>query len=319
MGGTVLLRTVAIGIRTIAIGSTTVEVGFETIATGSTTVEVEIETTAVGTTAVALEIETIAIADAIVAPRIKTIEIRSQTGQPAGGDYPERNPTRATQVTNDNDEAHEDELMPQAKTVTKTPIAILKLPARMADAITYAQAIVEAMTGNASFPTPTPTLAAIGAAISALQTAETAALSRVKGAVAVRNDKRAALVTLLKQLKAYVQTVVDANVENGGAIIQSATLAVRKTPAHKPRVFGAATGVVSGTAKLVAASAGPRSGYEWDYSLDGGKTWVQAPSTLQAKTTVTGLTPGATVQFRYRPVTKAGEGNWSQAVSLVVA
>jgi hypothetical protein len=45
---------------------------------------------------------------------------------------------------------------------------------------------------------------------------------------------------------------------------------------------------------------------------------VGAPVTLQAKTTVAGLTPGATVQFRYRPVTKAGEGDWSQTVVLLV-
>jgi DNA-directed RNA polymerase specialized sigma24 family protein len=53
-------------------------------------------------------------------------------------------------------------------------------------------------------------------------------------------------------------------------------------------------------------------------SLDGGKTWVAAPSTLQAKTNVYGFAPGATVLFRFRPVTKAGEGDWSQPVSLIV-
>jgi hypothetical protein len=208
--------------------------------------------------------------------------------------------------------------MGKTKTVITIPIAILKLPKRMADLITYAQGIVKAMTGNASFPTPAPTLATVASAIGDLQTAETAALSRVKGAVAVRDDKRAALIKLLQQLKAYVQTVVEANVENGGAIIQSATLAVKKTPVFKPRVFTAVEGVVSGTAKLVAASAGPRTAYEWESSVDGGKTWVTTPATLQARTVVTGLTPGATVQFRYRVLTKTGEGNWSQPVSLIV-
>jgi hypothetical protein len=75
---------------------------------------------------------------------------------------------------------------------------------------------------------------------------------------------------------------------------------------------------VSGSVKLITKSSGTRSGYEWEYSLDGGKTWVNAPVTLQAKTTVAGLTPGATVQFRYRPVTKGGEGDWSQTVVLLV-
>jgi hypothetical protein len=106
-------------------------------------------------------------------------------------------------------------------------------------------------------------------------------------------------------------------VENGASIIQGAGMAVKKIPVHTPRVFEATPGAVSGSVKLVAAAAARRAGYEWEYSLDG-KTRVTAPVTLQAKTSVPGLTPGATVQFRYRPVTKTGEGDWSQAVSLIV-
>jgi hypothetical protein len=206
----------------------------------------------------------------------------------------------------------------KSKTVTPHAVVSLKLPRRVADLITYAQAIVKAMTNNPSFPSPVPSLLALTAAIDDLQIAETSALSRVKGAVAVRNDKKAALVRLLQQLKGYVQTAADAAVENGGAIIQSASLAVKKTAVRKPRVFEAAAGTASGSAKLVAASAGPRSSYEWEYSIDGGKTWVAAPVTLQARTLVSGLTVGSIVQFRYRPVTKTGEGNWSQPASLVV-
>jgi hypothetical protein len=43
-----------------------------------------------------------------------------------------------------------------------------------------------------------------------------------------------------------------------------------------------------------------------------------ATGTLQAKTTILGLTPGATVTFRYRGVTKTGEGDWSQLVTVIV-
>jgi hypothetical protein len=43
-----------------------------------------------------------------------------------------------------------------------------------------------------------------------------------------------------------------------------------------------------------------------------------APVTLQAKTTIMGLTPGATVTFRYRGVTKTGEGDWSQLITFIV-
>jgi hypothetical protein len=203
------------------------------------------------------------------------------------------------------------------KTVHRS-LASLKLPTPVPALITYAQGIVKAMTANAAFANPTPTLAAVTSAISDLQTAETATLARTKGAAAVRNEKKTALVTLLQQLRGYVQAEADANVETGASTIQSAGLAVRKTPVRPPRVFAAKPGDVSGAVKLVAAAAAHRASYEWEYSIDGGKTWVIAPATLQAKTTLSGLTAGTTVQFKYRPVTKTGEGDWSQVVSLIV-
>jgi hypothetical protein len=197
-------------------------------------------------------------------------------------------------------------------------LVILALPKKVPALITYAQSVVTAMTGNPSFPTPAPTLAEATTAINALQTAESAAIARTKGAVTARNDKQAALVALMQEMKAYIQKTADADTDNSAAIIQSAGVSVKKTAVRKPRVFTAEQGVVSGTAKLVAASAGHRASYEWEYSVDGGKTWAAALATLQAKTSVTGLTPGATVQFRYLAVTKAGQGDWSAPVSLIV-
>jgi hypothetical protein len=197
-------------------------------------------------------------------------------------------------------------------------VAVLNLPKIVAAIITYAQSIIAAMTGNTRFPSPSPTLAVVSAAIAALQQSESSALARTKGAVTARNDRKAARVALLQQLRTYVQTVADADAENSAAIIQSAGFAVKKTPVRKPRVFDAVQGAVSGAVKLVTRSAGPRSAYDWQYSTDGGKTWMLLPSTVQAKTTVTGLAAGTTVQFRFRAVTKSGESDWSQPVSLLV-
>jgi predicted phage tail protein len=197
-------------------------------------------------------------------------------------------------------------------------IASLNLPLKVPALITYAQNIVKGMTGNPAFPSPTPTLAQVGAAITALNTAETATLTRVKGSVATRNTARVTLHTLLQQLKGHVQNAADADPENAASIIQSAGMAVRKSPVRPPRVFGATPGPVAGSVKLVAAAAARRAAYEWEYSTDGGKTWVTAPPTLQAKTTVTGLPSGTAVLFRARAVTKTGAQDWSAAVSQSV-
>lgn len=206
-------------------------------------------------------------------------------------------------------------------TTPKSPrrtIASLKLPKKVPELITYAQGIVKGMTGNAAFPATTPTLSTVTDAINALQAAQTAALTRAKGAATTRNERRIELVKLLQQLRAHVQTAADANIENAASVIQSAGLVVRKTTVHPPRVFGARPGAVSGSVKLVAQLAARRASYEWQYSTDGGKVWTSAPTTLQARTTVSGLTPGATVMFRNRPVTKAGEGDWSQPSAFIV-
>jgi hypothetical protein len=197
-------------------------------------------------------------------------------------------------------------------------VVALKLPRPVPALIKSAQAIVTAMTNNAHFQTPEPPLATVTSATNDLATAETATQARTRGAAATRNDKLATLVQLLEQLKGYIQKTADANMENGASIIQSAGVAVKKAVVRAPRTFEAKPGAVSGSVKLVAASAARRASYEWQYSIDGGKTWQVAPATLQAKTAIAGLTPGATVTFRYRGVTKTGEGDWSQLITFIV-
>jgi hypothetical protein len=198
-------------------------------------------------------------------------------------------------------------------------IAVLKLPEMISLLITYVQGILKAMTGNPTFPTPNPPLTAVSGAVNALQAAETDALTRATGTVATRNEKRATLVMLLELLRGYVQSVADATPENAISIIESSGFALRKTTVRPPRVFAAKAATLSGSVKLTAPLAGRRAAYRWQYSTDGGKTWVDASETLQAKTTVTGLPVGTTVQFRYRSVIKGGASDWSAPLSMVVS
>jgi hypothetical protein len=189
--------------------------------------------------------------------------------------------------------------MTTSKTIHAS-LATLNLPKPVPALITFANSVVHAMTNHPAFATPSPTLAAVTAAIADLQSAETGAIGRAKGAVATRNEKRVVLVSLLVQLKAYVQSTADADADNSASIIQSSGIAVRKSTVRTPRVFAATQGALSGEVKLITKAASNRASYDWQYSVDGGKTWVDAPSTLQAKTTVSGLAAGTTVQFRYR-------------------
>jgi len=203
-------------------------------------------------------------------------------------------------------------------TNTHRTTAALKLPTAIAALISTARTIVQSMTGNGSFPAPEPALATVTAAINDLETAEVSARGRTKGAVAARNQKRAALVTLLDELKAYVQKVADGDPTHAPAVIESAGMNLRKAVVRVKRVFAAKAGAVSGAVELLAPSAGHRASYEWEYSTDGGKTWQLMPATLQAKTTTAGLPVGSTYAFRYRPVVRTGALDWSEPVSILI-
>jgi hypothetical protein len=203
--------------------------------------------------------------------------------------------------------------------VTHKRIAALKLPKQVALLLSIARAIAQALqSNNKAYPNPDPSVAAITTAADALEAAEAAVRNRAKNAVAARNTKRDDLVTLLVQERGYVQKIADADVANAQELIEGAQMSVKKVPARAPRAFGAKSGPVPGSVVLVAPSAGPRSSYDWEYSVDGGKTWQMASPTMQARTTLLGLQSAVTHAFRYRSVTKVGASDWSEPVTLLV-
>jgi len=198
-------------------------------------------------------------------------------------------------------------------------VAVLLLPRKVGDLLKVAQAIVTAMTGDPSFPAPVPPLPTVTGLITKLAQAEQATATRTKGTVPARNAARLALVQALGALKAYVQTVADgAQPEDAATLIASAGMTSKKAPARTKPAFAARAGQTSGSVKLAVKSAGPRAFYEWQYSVDGGKTWVDAAPSVQARTTVSGLPVGSTVQFRFRAIVKGGPEDWSQPLGALV-
>ena len=107
-------------------------------------------------------------------------------------------------------------------------LAALNLPTQTPALLGVARAIVQAMTDNPSFPSPAPSLAKVSAAQSALEAAEVATQTNARGTAVARNEKRAVLVGLLVQLKAYVQGVADEDPDGAMGIIESARMSIKK-------------------------------------------------------------------------------------------
>jgi hypothetical protein len=203
-------------------------------------------------------------------------------------------------------------------TKTHRLIAVLNMPLHVEDEIKYGQTIQAAMTNNSYFPNPNPVLAAFVASLGKYDTAATAAKTRAKGTIPARNAARTDYIAALHSVRGQVQTVADANQENAEAIITSAAMSVKKTPVHKSRTFEARQLTVSGSVELITKAAGPRAAYDWQYSTDGGKTWIDVVSTTKAKTTIPGLPVATNVMFRFRTLTPKGRSDWSQPTSLLV-
>jgi len=197
----------------------------------------------------------------------------------------------------------------------QTVIAVLKIPLSIANCISYAKSIVMAMTGNPNFTTPSPTLVSVSEAISALEDAQSEAHTKALGTATKRDVKWADLRKELHALLAYVQGIADKNPEHARDIILSAGMKVRQQGSGRKFRFEARN-IMLGSLMLTAPVAG-RAGYDWQMGTDG-KVWTTLPTTLVAKTEVSGLTPGDTYYFRYRTITtRGGTSDWSHIISVI--
>ena len=203
-------------------------------------------------------------------------------------------------------------------TITHRSVAVLLLPHPVPLLCKTGHSVVAQMTGSAFFTGATAQITSASNLLTALDTTERATKTRAPGSVPARNAAKRAAVAALQILTGIVQVQADANPEQADAIITSAGMSVKKAPVRTPVTFLAKWGPVSGSVILVAKAAGTRASYDWEWSADAGKTWTQVLSTLRCKTTIVGLPVASNLSFRYRAVTKAGTGDWSQVVTLLV-
>ncbi len=175
--------------------------------------------------------------------------------------------------------------------VTKVYVVIRRPRATVAF-LSMAKAILEAVTNaKTTFPTPTPPLAQLSSDVTSFDAAQTTVLTRTKGAAQSVTRRWPAVIADLDLLRAYVQTVADANPSNALSIAHSAGMNLRKTRTTTTNDLNAKAGKVSGSIAVSARLGGVRASHDWEYSVDGGKTWISAPPSLQAKTTISGSTP----------------------------
>lgn len=193
-----------------------------------------------------------------------------------------------------------------------------------ADILQLATNIKTAMTGNAAFTTPVPTLTALGTLITTAQSGVTAALAgqvTAKALTATKDTAIAALKTGMTQLATYVELTAagnEATVLSSGMNVQAA-----KSPAGVPAQvvdLSITSGDNNGELDLQWDPVSGAKSYEVQLSPDPmtSTSFVSQPSVTKSKSVITGLTSGSKMWARVRAVASAGQGAWSDPAVKIV-
>ncbi len=187
-----------------------------------------------------------------------------------------------------------------------------------AQLITDTENILTGLTGNASYPTPAPTLAVITTAKNAFANAVADAMNGGVALTTIKNEKRAALVALLRQLASYVQVACNGNL----AVLLTSGFPPQKpnrTPIgvlQPPSSLTVTLGDRSGELYAIAAPVNGAAIYNWRVTAaDAPNTVVQTDQTTAARTTFDNLTPGVLYNVECNVVGSAGPSDWSDPIS----
>lgn len=198
------------------------------------------------------------------------------------------------------------------------PRVALHPPKHVPDYIKEVRAVSATMKQNQnSFPGCLPLLAQLDADVDSLEKAEVAVKSGTRGMADARDQKKRAVEVDVDHVLALVQQVIEKSPEQATELVAQAGLHLAKPTTHGPQALEARPGKVSGEVSYLVPSAGGGA-YEFQCSVDGGKTYPQYIVSDLAHVTFTGLPVGTTVWLRYRHTHHGITGDWSQPISFVV-
>ena len=179
--------------------------------------------------------------------------------------------------------------------------------------------IVLMMTGNTYFTTPSPTLASITTAIGNFETALGNAAEGSKADTEIKNQLRATLEGLLKNLGAYVETTSN----NDKAKAKSSGFDIYKDPEKSQLPTTAVikkitNGSFVGSIVVECVKQADADTFQSRYSLDNGTTWTMLLASKKRKQTISNLPHGKDALVEVCAINSVGNSDWSAGVKKLV-
>jgi hypothetical protein len=178
------------------------------------------------------------------------------------------------------------------------------------------RSVVTMMTNNQNFPAPMPPLSEVSTYLDTLEAREELARTRGKGMAQQRNIALRRAHTTMTLLRAYAQSVANAEPGQAEAILLSAGMNIGKPRTRTKLPVEVRHGGAVGEVVLDARALPPPVQYRWQMSTDQ-QTWTDLPETFRTKSVVKGLVPATVYSFRLRTVTNNGPSEWSPPVSII--
>lgn len=186
----------------------------------------------------------------------------------------------------------------------------------------HAQHILENMTGNLNYPTPTPTLPTITTALTEYEESLGEAESRDKQKVLIKNLRRKKLKDLLDKLFTYVNLTGGTDIEiltSSGFPLAKERRPVGEMP--KPENFRVRQGDGAGQVHLSVKKVHGADSYIYQYIVSPSpevENWtsIADPAT---RIMIEGLEPGTQYKFRAAAVGAKGQGPWSDVITRFVS
>jgi hypothetical protein len=184
----------------------------------------------------------------------------------------------------------------------------------------FTEKVIASLTGNASFPAPPVTLAALGALQSAFANTLAAAAPGGIHLTAAKNAARAALVNALRRVAAYIQSIAGQDVV---MLLSSGFNANNLNRAPSPLDTPAIAGIKNEMSTQLVLRVRPLRNartYQVRVGVNTGANWTYTMDSTQARRIVLGgLTPGSTYTVQVRGVGGSlGYSDWSDPVSHMV-
>jgi hypothetical protein len=191
--------------------------------------------------------------------------------------------------------------------------------------VTTGCTIIKGLTGNAAFPAPTVDLKAVQAAVDDLSAALATQAHGGAAATAEKNNKRAALVALLRKLKHYVED----NCGNDLAVLlssgfQAASTTRNRSPLANPSILSVGPGNSAELVLQVTPIAHAKCYEVRSAAVGAGNVpgpWQNVGLFTNSRSiSINGLTPGTTYVFQVRAVGGPnGYTDWCNPVSRMCA